>query len=193
MSDHARRDVGRFTIVPEWIVRRGFSPRALLLYVELGFHADYQTGRCYPSHARLAAAMGCSVDTVQRAQRELEDGHAILVERRTNAAGERTSNLYTVLSVDPIGDRDVQVDLAAEMRLGSRSGAGRGSRTSAAGTTLQLNEEGTAAAQRMIAERQQEHATMIDLGEPSPRSREHARAIRARLHGEKRDEGVTNG
>lgn len=181
MSARATRDSGRFTIVPEWVVRRGFSPRALSLYIELGFHADYDTGECFPSHATLAAAMSCSTDTVQRAQAELERGDAIIVERRTDPAGDRTSNLYTVLTVDP----RPPVEAPTPIARGSRKSAAtqphhgaRGSRTDAA-VTNSPNEPSPAAA---IARGEQALAAAreADATEPSPHTLDHIAAIRRR-------------
>lgn len=88
---------GNFAVIPEWIVFHDtLSPQAIRLYAVLSRYAD-RAGHAYPSRARLAADLHVSSPkTVDRALRELEDAGAVSIECRYDAAGDRTSNGYTV-------------------------------------------------------------------------------------------------
>jgi hypothetical protein len=83
-----------FTRVPTAIVRGrglGLSPWAKLLYVALCSYADPQGG-CFPGYATLRADVGCGINQLTKAIRELEA--AGLVTRRRRGQGHPT--LYTL-------------------------------------------------------------------------------------------------
>jgi Helix-turn-helix domain len=140
--DRLKLDVP-FAMVPEWIIDHpGISDRALRLYCVLCRHANADKGdTAWPARSTLARRLNCTVDTVDRAIRQLVEASAISVEKRISSHGDPDSNLYTVHVVPPEG-------VAAQMRppgrtvaaTGSRSAAARGSRTDAALTKASRNE-----------------------------------------------------
>lgn len=86
-----------FAIVPLWVVRHpDLSDRAVRLYGTLGGYADNQTHRCWPSRARLAADLHCSLNSIDRAARELLDAGAVTVQHRFDDNGNRMPNLWTL-------------------------------------------------------------------------------------------------
>jgi hypothetical protein len=89
-------DTGPFAIVPEWLLVADVSDRAVRLYAVLARYAD-QAGECWPMRRTLADRLGCSVDSVDRAVRELKKAGAVRVEPRRTAGGDQTSNTYTVV------------------------------------------------------------------------------------------------
>lgn len=94
-----RRDA--FTQIPEWILYSPLlSDRAIRLWGILDRHADGD-GQCYPGHRRLAELLRCSLDSVRRAQRELESAAALLVEPQFRDDRGQTSNTYTLLFDPP--------------------------------------------------------------------------------------------
>jgi hypothetical protein len=87
-------DAAPFTRVPTAVVRGrglGLSPWAKLLYVALCSYADPQGG-CFPGYATLQADVGCGINQLTKAIRELEA--AGLVARRRRGQGHPTR--YTV-------------------------------------------------------------------------------------------------
>jgi hypothetical protein len=79
-----------FTKVPTAVVRGqalGLSSWAKLLYVVLCSYAD-PAGACYPGYATLRADIGCGLNQLTRAMRELEA--AGLVTRRRRGQGHST-------------------------------------------------------------------------------------------------------
>jgi Helix-turn-helix domain len=85
---------GAFTTVATAVVRGsglGLSTAAKLLYVVLRSYAA-PDGTCFPGYERLQADVGCGVNQLTRAMRELEG--AGLVTRRRRGQGKPT--LYTV-------------------------------------------------------------------------------------------------
>ena len=79
-----------FTRVPTAVVRGqalGLSPWAKLLYVALCSYAN-PAGTCYPGYATLRADVGCGLNQLTRAMRELEA--AGLVSRRRRGQGHST-------------------------------------------------------------------------------------------------------
>lgn len=113
-------DSGPFSIIPEWVLFGGFSPRAIQLYCVLGRFADAYGG-AHPSRKEIAERMDCSLDTVDRAVKELLDGGAIMVATRLNNVSE-----YTVIRAMPH-----QQVVAAELRPAAPVRS-EGSRTDAA-------------------------------------------------------------
>lgn len=143
----ARRRGYRFGMTPEWVLfHPTLSDRAVRLFGVLDRHVGADD-ECWPSRARLAEIMGCSVDSIDRAKAELVAVEALTVEERRTDAGDRDTNLY-VLQGDP-------PDLGTELvdgvgttggggrtgaATGGREGAARGGRTGAAWKESQVNE-----------------------------------------------------
>lgn len=150
MSRAVRRGY-RFGIIPQWVLYHpDLSDRAVRLFGVLDRHVGAEEA-CWPSRARLAELMGCSVDSVDRAKAELVAAQAITVERRVTDAGDRDTNLYVLYGdppdgvEDPVGGPgDSSVDNRGGSRraaaTGGRRAAARGGRTGAAGKESQVNE-----------------------------------------------------
>lgn len=96
-----RSDVGPFGMVPLWLLRRGVSSPAIHLYALLAAAYADREGKAWPSRATLAEQMGCSVDTVDRAVRELVDAQAMFKGRRANERGGQASNVYVLRFAAP--------------------------------------------------------------------------------------------
>jgi Helix-turn-helix domain len=92
-----------FAIIPEWLLDSEVSDRAIRLYAILRRYAD-AAGTCFPSRTTLAARLRCSVDSVDRAVKELTTLEAVTVTGRIGSDGDQTSNLYIVHSL-PEGGR----------------------------------------------------------------------------------------
>jgi hypothetical protein len=122
-----KSDTGPFTLIPEWVLDSGISPRALQLYAMLGRYAD-EDGACWPARSTLAARMRCSSDVVDRAKNELLEIEALEWEQQTTDLGTLTSNRYRLIR-------------AAPTRLGGRKIAAGGSRESASENENHLERE----------------------------------------------------
>lgn len=64
--------------------------------------ADYadENDSCFPGQEKLAARMNCSIRTVGRVMKSLEDQGLVTRERRMNAIGQRTSDRYYLHRTD---------------------------------------------------------------------------------------------
>lgn len=62
-----------------------------IIWVAIKSHADFNTGKAWPSLRRLADITGLSVNTVQKAIKQLESCHLLRVDHQGN---QRTSNRY---------------------------------------------------------------------------------------------------
>jgi len=93
-------DTGRFAIIPEWILCSEIGGTALRLYGVLALHADYDSGRTKILRKTLAKKVGCSVDTIDRALKELDDIGAVdsTHQYREN---KQEPNLYRIYRVKP--------------------------------------------------------------------------------------------
>lgn len=121
-----------FAVIPEWVLDLPISASAVRVYCCLRRYADNKTGECFPSRRTLAMRSRVSIATVDRALRELNENGAIRQTRRKNAAGDWTSNLYTVLAL-PYG-------VATNLIPPSARIAATGKRKSVALTRPTLNE-----------------------------------------------------
>jgi hypothetical protein len=95
------RDIGPWSIVPEWVIDADISDRAVRLYALLGRYAD-ASGESFASRRKLAERLRCSTDSVDRAVSELVDKQAVSVVERRREDGGRSSNLYTLLTIPPL-------------------------------------------------------------------------------------------
>lgn len=117
-----------FAQIPTTLLRHpGVSANAKLLYCILWDYADRNTRHAHPSRKTLAGDLGRSLDTLDRAIKELESVNAIIVNQRFTQDGDRTSNGYRLTPftsihpwVDPSVDPSVNSEEQAE---GSRMGA----------------------------------------------------------------------
>jgi Helix-turn-helix domain len=101
-QDQIRSDTGPFAMLPEWVLDADISDRAVRLYTILALHADRNDGTSFPRRRTLARRLSCSVDSVDRAVKELLGIRALQREHRMeDPAGDRrqTSNLWTVARV----------------------------------------------------------------------------------------------
>ena len=90
-------DIGRYGITPEWLLDSLISDRAVRLFATLAAkYAGRDTDKAFPSRTTLALDIGCSVDSIDRAIKELEKVGALSVERRT-VGKEKITSVYTLL------------------------------------------------------------------------------------------------
>jgi hypothetical protein len=86
---------GSFIVVPSREKLRGMPVPAQALYMWLCAYAN-EDGECYPSRARLASDLDCTLPTVDRFTQLLVDRGLLSVEKRTKN-GENMTNLYSVV------------------------------------------------------------------------------------------------
>jgi hypothetical protein len=89
---HFETDV-KFNIVARWVIESKISDKSKVIYVVLCGFADSE-GKCYPSRSTIANRAGCSVKSVDRAIKELEELKAIKVYREKKADGSNAVNKY---------------------------------------------------------------------------------------------------
>jgi DNA-binding transcriptional MocR family regulator len=94
-------DVGPFAITPEWVLDASISDRAVRLYGLLGRYAD-ANGSSFPSRRTLADRLRCSVDSVDRAAKELVTVGALQIAARRTDSGDQTTNLYRLIHAAPV-------------------------------------------------------------------------------------------
>jgi hypothetical protein len=123
MSADVRSDIGPFSVLPEWVLHAAVSDRAVRLFALLGRYAD-RNGEAFPGRSTLAKTLRASVDTIDRAMRELVSIGAVAIDARYDDAGDRTTSLYRLRFAPP--------GVAAPMRLPGRTDAATGGRPPAA-------------------------------------------------------------
>ncbi len=89
----------RFAIIPEWVLDLDVSDAALRLYALLLRYGG-TSGTRMPSRRLLAERMRRSVDSVDRAMRDLETAGLVRVERRRRGR-ENLTNRYHVRTTNP--------------------------------------------------------------------------------------------
>lgn len=95
-------DVGRFGIVPLWLIESSVSDRAVRLFGVFAAKFADNDGMAYPSRATLAGAMGLDDQkSIDRAVKELRDVGALKISARVGERGGRTSNLYQLCYAKP--------------------------------------------------------------------------------------------
>jgi DNA-binding transcriptional MocR family regulator len=112
---------GSFEQIPHWVMEKA-TGRALALYLTLRRHAR-GSNRCAPSRAVLAAEMGVSTDTIDRAMKRLVEIGAITSTRRIQPNGDPAPNLYTIRWDPPGGSRKPAARRPHKSGLGSRKDA----------------------------------------------------------------------
>lgn len=110
MPHQVDSDTGPFATVPEWVLYGELSDRAVRLFAVLQRH-DGDNG-AFPSRKRLAQILACSLDSVDRAVKELEVHKVIIRHKRFSDAGGQRSNLY-----------ELRLGVAASMRPANRTDA----------------------------------------------------------------------
>lgn len=137
MSDDSRHEVtnsmGPYGCVPAWVLRdlrasEAPAPyRCLAVYVTM--NAIWaNNGACWPSRPKIAAEVGCSLDSVDRALKALVAIGAMEVHERLDEAGDQTSNLYVLHSIPWGGSRNsAATPHAGVSRKNTSSGGGRNS------------------------------------------------------------------
>lgn len=124
---NVRSDIGRYAMVPEWLLATDVSANAIRLFAVLAAKYADREGLAYPSRRRLREDMGnVSLDTIDRAVADLVRIQALTVEPRRSDDGDPTSNLYTIHFA-----RSSQGVL--DLPIGSRTVAATGSRKDAEG------------------------------------------------------------
>ena len=95
-------DIGRYAIAPEWLLDADISDRAVRLFAVLASKfADRDTGVSFPSRQTLANSLRCSVDSIDRALKELNDIGALVIERRRQGKEWLTSTYLVVYARPP--------------------------------------------------------------------------------------------
>ncbi len=87
-----------FSIIPEFVVDCG-KPRAIQVYAILARYSN-AVKQAWPGRALIATRASCSVDTVDRALRDLESIKAIRVDRSKKEDGSYENNVYTLLATE---------------------------------------------------------------------------------------------
>lgn len=111
----------RFVIVPEWILDADVSALAVRTWAILRSYADNETGEAWPSRSTIARRCGVSVDSIDRAIKELVKAGTLSVTRRKGKNGEPMTNLFRLV---------IHTE-AAPKRRGSRKGTATRGRTDA--------------------------------------------------------------
>jgi DNA-binding transcriptional MocR family regulator len=93
----------RFAIVPEWVLDLDIPDAALRLYALLLRYGG-TSGARMPSRRLLAERMRRSVDSVDRAMRDLATAGLVRVERRRRGR-ENLTNRYHVRTTNPTDRR----------------------------------------------------------------------------------------
>jgi len=123
----------RFAVVPEWMLDSAVSDTAFRLYAILARYGN-TSGVRMPGRALLARRLHRSVDTVDRALKELTAAGILTVEHRTQA-GRTLTNRYHLRTHDPDGACEQGRTAAAPAHANSHVGAADvapGGRTGAA-------------------------------------------------------------
>ena len=110
-----------FAVLPEWVLYLPISANAVRVYCVLRRYADNSTGECFPSRKTAAMKARVSVQTFDRCIKELVDHGALKVRPRKNAAGDWSSNLYTVMSY-PQSYQGVAKKLGIPLLTGDETG-----------------------------------------------------------------------
>ena len=80
---------------------RHIGALGIAIYNVLARYANRKTGECWPAVGRIASILQLARSTVKVYLRKLEDAGLIEIRERRDAAGDPTSNLYTLLDPSP--------------------------------------------------------------------------------------------
>lgn len=85
----------RYAVVPEWVLDAEISDRAVRVFSILSRYVGANDS-AWPSRTTMAGRINCSVDSLDRALKELVDIGAINIERRQREDGSYSSSRYYV-------------------------------------------------------------------------------------------------
>ena len=90
------------------------GPYGIAVYSALARYADHE-GACYPSTGSIARKTGICRRKVVSTIQLLADFKLIEIERRHSPKGDRASNLYVLLPIDPVESlgRVIEKEIAA--------------------------------------------------------------------------------
>ncbi len=94
----------------------------VLVYVALARYANRTTGECWPAIDRIARTLQLARSTVKLYLRRLEAAGLITITERRDAAGDPTSNCYTLLDPSPAAVAKRQAAKAASAAPGPEGG-----------------------------------------------------------------------
>jgi DNA-binding MarR family transcriptional regulator len=131
MAQRARtviRLTGNFFGIPNHIIDthgRTLGAIGVGIYAALARYADRKTGECWPAIAKLERVLGLARSTVKVYLHKLEAVGLIEIEERWDEAGDRTTNLYTLLDPSPaVIARHLAARAAEEARCQERAVTG---------------------------------------------------------------------
>lgn len=96
---------GTFCVVPIQNCL-GWEPAEQTLYMWLCFHANHESGECFPSHQRLADECGLSLSSIKRVLNKLVKRGVLKIDIQYHGNGSQTSNLYHVFICPASPERD---------------------------------------------------------------------------------------
>jgi hypothetical protein len=99
MSEPVRSEIP-YSMVPEWLIEADLSDRAVRLYALLHRYANSDRAG-FPSRTTLARRIRCSVDSIDRAIRELRAAGVLEANHRFDD-GRQTSNGYLLRMSAPV-------------------------------------------------------------------------------------------
>lgn len=100
-QDVGRTQIGPFAIVPLWLLQRCHDARAIQVYAWIAArHAD-KDGRAWPKWDYMAAQLGCSVPSIQRAIVVLRDVGAVRTTKRRRPDGAVAGLDYLIIQAIP--------------------------------------------------------------------------------------------
>ncbi len=136
MQEQMVSDIGRFAIVPEWLIFAGVSPQAIRVFALLACRYADRSGVAFPSRRRLAGDLGISTDSIDRAIKELEAAGALSIEKRTAENGKPDTNIYRLRFSMP----DSRIDAAKDGRKSAaKDGRKSAAQTKPTSTQTQIN------------------------------------------------------
>jgi DNA-binding MarR family transcriptional regulator len=122
------RLTGNFFGIPNNIIDthgRTLGAIGVGIYTALARYADRQTGECWPAIAKIERVLGLARSTVKVYLHKLEALGLIEIEERWDAAGDRTTNLYTLLDASPAAiARHLAARAAEDARSQERAATG---------------------------------------------------------------------
>ncbi|PMY37344.1 hypothetical protein C1Y35_19865 [Pseudomonas sp. GW456-L14] len=107
-----------------WAVEQKLPTREKFVLLMLANRTNHDTGRCDPSHKRLAEDCGMSQSTVKRAIQQLEEDGYLVVENRS-VEGVKIPNQYLLLLDRGVGSHR-PYPVHSEPRVGSHRPEGSG-------------------------------------------------------------------
>src|SRR5437763_16592996 len=122
------RLTGNFFGIPNNIIDthgRTLGAIGIGIYTALARYADRKTGECWPAIAKIERVLGLARSTVKVYLHKLEAIGLIEIEERWDAAGDRTTNLYTLLDASPAAiARHLAARAAADAQRQERAATG---------------------------------------------------------------------